>query len=426
MTAALLVVAALAVVAFLAGRLTSGDDDTDLAAVPAPAREDEAPQTASQAVPEEPTANEPASEPETPNADDGEPDEAPVAGEPALPGEGVDVITGRDNRSTGYFQAELYKQLLEELGYNVSDPADIEFGPNMGYIAMAQGDMDYWPNSWYPAHLAWLAGELPDGSLVVDHISIVGEQMIDGVLQGFVITKSFADAYGVYTMDDLNNNAEALAAFDATDLKPGNGMADIFGCPQSWTCDNIIENQIVFGGWDNIQQIKVGYEAMFVTAVAQVEAGEPMVIYTWTPSAYITALRPGDNVYWMGVNDVLDDSNPANQDYGERHDQRGDGGTGGFTAIGTDQCPSAADQDSGQCKIGWISSDILVTANNDFLAANPAARALFEAVKLSVFDLSSAHDAIVNDERPSDVAAQWISDNRDQVDAWIAAALSAA
>ena len=208
--------------------------------------------------------------------------------------------------------------------------------------------------------------------------------MLAGGLQGFLVTKSFADEYGVYTMDELNSNADALAAFDATDSNPGNGIADIFGCPQDWTCGNTIENQIAFSGWDNIAQVSAGYDAMFAQAVDNVGEGIPMVLYTWTPTPYITELRPGDNVYWMGMERVLDDSNPANQEYGENHDQRGTDGTGGYASISADQCPSAADQPSGRCKIGWVTADILVTANSDFLAANPAAEALFEVVKLSV------------------------------------------
>ncbi|MDE0497295.1 MAG: hypothetical protein OXH86_08075, partial [Acidimicrobiaceae bacterium] len=91
-------------------------------------------------------------------------EEEPMEEEMSMtPGEGVSVTMGRANWSTGYFQAELYKQLLEELGYTVSDPAELELGPNLGYIAMAEGQMDFWANSWYPGHLAWLAGELPDG-----------------------------------------------------------------------------------------------------------------------------------------------------------------------------------------------------------------------------------------------------------------------
>ena len=102
---------------------------------------------------------------------------APIEDAPtALPGEGVSVTVGRANWTSGYFQAELYKLLLEELGYRVSDPAELELGPNNAYVGMAQGLMDYWPNSWYPGHLAWLAGQLPDGSLVEDHLTIVGEE----------------------------------------------------------------------------------------------------------------------------------------------------------------------------------------------------------------------------------------------------------
>ena len=352
---------------------------------------------------------------------------APIEEEPAaFPGAGVSVTAGRANWSSGYFQAELYKLLLEELGYTVSDPAELELGPNTGYLAMAHGEMDYWPNSRYPGHLAWHLAELPDGSLVEDHVTIVGEEMLAGGLQGFLVTKSFADEYGVYTMDELNSNAAALAAFDATDLNPGNGVANIFGCPVNWTCDNIIENMIAFSGWGNISQVSAGYDAMFAQAVDNVGEGIPMVLYTWTPTAYITELRPGDNVYWMGMERVLDDSNPANQNGGEEHDQRGTDGSGGYASIGADQCPSAADQPSGRCKIGWIAADILVTANSDFLAANPAAEALFEVVKLSVIDVSLANVAQSERESPTDLAAQWIADNRNLVDQWLTAARAAA
>ena len=348
------------------------------------------------------------------------------SGESPLPGEGVDVIGGRADWNTGYFQAELYKLLLEELGYNVSDPAELELGPNIAYIAMAQGDMDYWPNSWYPGHQAWLAVELPDGSLVGNHVTIVGEQLMGGAALGFLVTKSFADEYSVHTMDELNRNAEALAAFDAADAMPGNGVADIFGCPESWTCSAIIENMIAFSGWDNIAQVAGNYDTNFIQAFDSVNAGRPMVLFTWTPTSYITELRPGDNVYWMGVEEILDDSNPANLEGGESHSQRGVDGTAGYAAIGSDQCPSAADQPSGLCKIGWVTSDIRVTANTAFLEANPAAKALFEAVKLSVIDVSLATVAVASGEDLTDLATQWIADNRDLVDGWIATALAAA
>ena len=174
--------------------------------------------------------------------------------------------------------------------------------------------------------------------------------------------------------------------------------------------------------WDNIGQITAGYDVMFTEAVRRANKGIPMVVYAWTPSAYITQLRPGDNVYWMGVENILDDSNPAYQVGGESHSQRGPDGTGGFAAISEDQCLSAADKPDGQCKIGWLAADIQVTANNDFMAANPAARALFEAVRLSLIDVSLANLAMVGGESPTDLATEWIADHRSVVDEWIAAA----
>ncbi len=398
-----------------------GDDEETTAEPAAPAEEPAA-------APAEEPAEAPAEEPAEAPAE--EPAEAPAeepAEEPAgLPGEGVDVIAGRANWSSGYFQAELYKLLLEELGYNVSNPAEVELGPSNGYTAMALGEMDYWPNSWYPGHLSWLQNELPDGSLVEDYVTIVGEEMVAGGLQGFLITKSFADEYGVYTMDDLNNNADALAAFDAEDAVPGNGIADIFGCPEDWTCDDIIETQIAFSGWENIAQTKAGYDAMFAQAVDSADDGKPMVMYTWTPTAYLTQLRPGDNVYWMGVENVIDESNPLGLEGGEAWSQLGPDGQPVNAKLGAELCPAAADSADGLCQLGWIAADILVTANNDFLAANPAAEALFDAVTLSVIDVSLANVAQGDGEDPRDIAIQWIADNRGLADEWIAAALAAA
>jgi glycine betaine/proline transport system substrate-binding protein len=227
-------------------------------------------------------------------------------------------------------------------------------------------------------------------------------------------------------MDDLNNNPDALAAYDAADPVPGNGIADIYGCQESYTCDNIITDQIAFGNgsepWGNIQQVIAGYDSMVAEAVGKANAGEPMVIYTWTPSAYITQLIPGESVVWLGVEAVLDDSNPAGEEGGEAYDQRP-----GTANIGEDQCPSAADM--GTCQVGWIVADILVTANTEFADANPAAAKLFELVQLSVIDVSLANVAQAGgadtNEAIQGLAADWIADNRDAVDGWLSEAAAA-
>ena len=96
-----------------------------------------------------------------------------------------------------------------------------------------------------------------------------------------------------------------------------------------------------------------------------------------TPSSYITQLRPGDNVLWLGVENVLDDSNPLRREGGEGWDQRP-----GTVALSSDSCPDAAER--GICQLGWVVADILVTARNDRLANHPAAAMLLELVKLNM------------------------------------------
>ena len=338
-----------------------------------------------------------------------------------LPGEGFSVLMARANWSSGYFQSHLYKQLLEELGYSVSEPSELELDPSLAYWGMAQGEFDFWVNSWYPAHVSWWARELPDGSTVGDHLSIVGNEMIAGGLQGFLITKSFADEHGVTHLDQLNDDPAILAAFDANDQSPGNGVADIYGCPESWGCDEIIDSQIAFSGWTNIAQVKAGYDAMFAEATVKANAGEPMVIYTWTPSAYITELRPGDNVVWLAVEEVIDDSNPTGLAGGERHDQRP-----GIANIGPEACPAAANADT--CQLGWVAYNIQVTANTEWLNANPYAAELLCHVTLSFLDVSQANadqsnaGSYATEDFIAGQAADWIADNRALVDGWLEAA----
>ena len=82
--------------------------------------------------------------------------------------------------------------------------------------------------------------EMPDGTMVGDHLTIVGNEMIG--LQGMLITRSFADEHGVTHLDQINDDPAILAAFDAADQNPGNGVADIYGCTESWTCDDILDS----------------------------------------------------------------------------------------------------------------------------------------------------------------------------------------
>lgn len=339
-------------------------------------------------------------------------DSAITAADPALPGLGFAVRPGRASWSTGYFQAAVYSALLEELGYEVTDPALHEYPPVDAYVAMANGDFDFWANGWYNQHYTWHDQQLDDGTRAGNHLVVIGEEMLAGGLEGLVITKSVADEHSIESLAQINDDPALAALFDVD----GNGIGDIFGCPESWTCDDLIDEMLQLNGWTNLEQVKAGYAGMVANSIARVQAGEPVLQYTWSPSGYLSSLVPGTGVLWvsLGSNDaVLDGSTASGVD---------------FSAAAPAALGDACTGDP--CWLGWEAADVLITANADFAAANPAAVALFEIVRLPVEDVSAQnarYDAGENTE--SDVrrhAAEWIAANRSLVDGWLSHAEKAA
>lgn len=330
-----------------------------------------------------------------------------TSGEMAMPGEGVDVTMGRATWNTGYMQSHIFKQLLEELGYSVSEPADIELGAAQFYPALAQGEMDFWANGWFPLHTPILDTELPDGSIVEDNVTQVGLQVEAGALQGYLMDTATVEAEGITSMADLED-PDVAAIFDTDD----DGLADLIGCDDGWGCNAQITAHIEGGegveplGWgENVEQVVGQYSALMADVQSRVQQGEPVLYYTWTPNWTVDVLPPGDTVMWV--------ESPEQSDV-----------EGQTTVEGLEGCTNDP------CQMGWTPNDIQVVANNEFLDANPAAQALFEAVEIPLGDIA-AQNAEMNaaaDYAEADIAAdatEWIEANRDLVDGWLETARSA-
>ena len=73
-----------------------------------------------------------------------------------------------------YIPGEIVRQILIQIGYSVSAPADRELNPDVAYRAIADSSVHFWANSWYPSHLAWHEQELDDGSRAGDNLEILG------------------------------------------------------------------------------------------------------------------------------------------------------------------------------------------------------------------------------------------------------------
>ena len=332
------------------------------------------------------------------------------------PGAGVSVTQARATWSTGYMQAAIYHHLLEELGYDVSEPADNELPNDIFYVVLGRGEVDFWVNGWMPGHLKFFQAELPDGSIVADKVEIVGWEIPAAGLEGLLTNKDIAEEYGIKTIGQINDDPELIALYDTTDTSPGDGVVQILVCPDGWTCDDIFAETVEFNGWDNLEAVRAGYDAMFAEAVAKVTDGDPVIVYTWSPSGYLASLIPGDNVVWLAVEqeNVLDGSTTSGFDFDDFPP----------AALGPEYCTNDP------CYTGFAAADIRVVANNDFLAASPAARSLFESVTLSVVDIALQNVRYDGGENTTaDVnrhAAEWIEANRAQVDEWLSAARDAA
>ena len=104
-----------------------------------------------------------------------------------------EVKMAKANWDTGYFQAEVYKQALEKMGYKVSEPKAMK--PSVFYVAAAAGDLDLWVNGWFGTHDTYIAE-------AKGKVKAVGNVMAKGGLQGYLIDKKTADKLNIhYTFD---------------------------------------------------------------------------------------------------------------------------------------------------------------------------------------------------------------------------------
>jgi glycine betaine/proline transport system substrate-binding protein len=316
--------------------------------------------------------------------------------EPVSPVARGTINMARANWSSGAMQAEVYAQLLEELGYEVDRGTDL--APGDFYPELAVGNYDFWANSWPIVHDKFFDETTDDGTRIGERITYVGEQMPAGGLQGFLVDTATADRLGITTLDDIAENPDIRAEFD----RDADGRAEISGCDQGWGCEAVIDALIQDNGWTDVMvQVKGVHGELFAEQVTRAEAGQPVLAYVWTPGPFITQLTPGENAVWLGVKNPSSDQSVA-------------------ADLPADQCRLSP------CTMGFSPSDIVVAANKTFLTDEPAAAVLLNQVKIGVLDVSFQNvKMLIGEDSAADIArhaTEWIQSNRSDVDRWLAQA----
>ena len=315
------------------------------------------------------------------------------------PGQGVRVNMARASWTSGFVQAEIYRNLLHQLGYDVNELANAMYHPRDFYQGMANGQFHFWANGRFPSHSPYFEQTGLSGLA-----RPIGYQMRSGGLEGILVDKATADAHGITRWDDIGDNPEIADLFDRDD----DGKAEIMGCDLGWACHTVIDETISTNGWQaTIEQVSASHSDLFAGSLSRMRNGEPFLQYVWSPSPYTALLVPGENVIWLSLDNPL------------AHHQN-------TALLPVEQCPGQP------CKTGFTTVDIRVVARNDFLETNPAAKRLFELVDFSPVDISRlthmhlGSDISFTEADVKSAAAQWITENRMDVDQWLAAARAAA
>ncbi len=315
------------------------------------------------------------------------------------PGKGVTVQPARATWNTGFFQEALVRRGLQELGYTVKKPRDLQ-NP-IFYKSVALGDVDYWTNGWFPNH----ESQLPKN--FYDKADTYGYVVKSGGLQGYLVSKKEVERFHIQSLDDFKR-AEVIEAFDSD----GDGKAELTACPPGWGCENVIAwHMKVYDLKDYVHPVKASYEAGMASALGSYKSGEPIFFYTWAPNWTVFKLKPGKDVMWINVPKII-----------PKESQK--------SAVDRMTVSGIEGAVSDPVKLGFVVSDIRIVANKKFIAANPAVKKFFEVFTLPLVDINEQNTRMNEGEKSQkDITRhvdQWIAKNKAQWNDWLAQARAAA
>ena len=316
-----------------------------------------------------------------------------------LPGKGKTIQPGTATWTTGFFLEALYSRACEHLGYEVEDAKKL--ATPIFYRSLGQGDLDFWANGWFPLHNEFLPGNWEE------NLTMAGTVVRAGAVQGYLVSKKDVEKYDIVSLDDFKRQ-EVKDAFDAN----GDGKADLVACPPGWGCEKTIGFHMdAYDLWDHVNLIKAGYSASMADAITRYQEGDPVFFYTWTPNWTVYKLKPGEDVLWINVPEII----PQEGQKGLEDDMVAKGLTGTVTD---------------PCKMGFVANDIRVVANKDFIEKNPAVKTMFSLMSVPFNDIAAQNNKMFEGEDDQEDierhVTEWIEKNQDKWDAWLKAAIATA
>ena len=290
----------------------------------------------------------------------------------------AEVKMAKANWDTGYFQAEVYKQALEKMGYKVTEPKAMK--PSVFYLAAAAGDLDLWVNGWFSTHDTYIKE-------TKGKVKAVGNVMAKGGLQGYLVDKKTADRFGIKSVMDIKKHAKQ---FDSN----GDGKADMVACPPGWGCEKQITKHFAeLGLGDFINPVQADYSASMADAIAKFKNGKSILVYTWTPNWTVGALELGKDIVWIEV------------------------------PYSKTKSVKVSNATKSKINMGFGADDIRAAANVDFLKANPKVEKMLKKASIPLADIAAQNLKMNAGEKSEKEikkhASAWIKANQSAFDGWL-------
>ncbi|WP_434155740.1 glycine betaine/L-proline ABC transporter substrate-binding protein ProX [Pseudomonas sp. JZ134] len=312
-----------------------------------------------------------------------------IAADNNEPGKGVSVTPIFPTIAEERFRGEVAIAGLEALGYEVKTPKETDY-PAL-FLALSYGDADFTVHMWDKLHAAFYDKAGGDDTMVK-----AGDVM-EGVLQGFMIDKKTADAYHITSVSDFKK-PEIAKLFDSN----GDGKADLTGCNPGWGCELIVEHQIkAYGLEETVTNNRGSYFALMADTMARYQQGSPIFYYTWVPQWISGVLVEGRDVVWLTVpfTSLPDGKNDINTIYQGKN-------------------------------LGAPVDTVKAVLNKDFAEENPAARTFLAELEISTSDESQQNMRMQKGEKSlSDIkrhAQEWIRTHQEVWNKWLSNARAAA
>ncbi|NEP56636.1 MAG: glycine betaine/L-proline ABC transporter substrate-binding protein ProX [Symploca sp. SIO2G7] len=315
-----------------------------------------------------------------------------IACESTSPVKKTRVRSAHTNWIEEHFQTEIVNIGLEELGYEIAEPQEIDY-PAI-YLSVANGDLDYSAISYEKGQQEFF--DNAGGEEKLERVGVLTANLV----QGYQIDKKTAEQYNITDLGQLKD-PKIAQQFDSD----GNGKANLVGCNPGWFCEVIIDHHLkAYGLEDTVEHDRGQYITLLADVITRYEQGESVLYYAYNPHWVSTVLKPEQDVIWIEVP---------------------------FTSLPESQ-KDTTEQDTsvGGKNLGFAVDRQRIIANKEFLTTNPVAKRWFELVEIPAEDINVVSLYIKEGEStPEDIrrhAKEWVENHQELFDSWVEEAEKAA